>query len=70
MVITVEPGIYVPAGSSCDQKYWNTGIRIEDDVLVTEGGNVVLSIGAPRSSVDVERTMKAKGVGNAPLGEK
>lgn len=70
MVITVEPGIYVPAGSSCDQKYWNTGIRIEDDVLVTEGGNVVLSIGAPRSSLDVERTMKAKGVGNAPLGEK
>ena len=69
MVITVEPGIYVPAGSACDKKYWNIGIRIEDDVLVTASGGEVLSLGAPRSAADIERTMKAKGVGNVPLGE-
>jgi Xaa-Pro aminopeptidase len=68
MVITVEPGIYVPEGSACDQKYWNTGIRIEDDVLVTDDGREVISLGAPRSSADIERAMKAKGVGNVPLG--
>ncbi|HAE30633.1 MAG TPA: Xaa-Pro aminopeptidase, partial [Flavobacteriales bacterium] len=32
-VITVEPGIYIPQGSPCDQKWWNIGVRIEDDIL-------------------------------------
>jgi Xaa-Pro aminopeptidase len=69
MVLTVEPGVYVPKGSPCDEKYWNIGIRIEDDVLVTSDGCRVLSSRAPRSSADVERMMKAKGVGNVPLGK-
>ena len=34
-VITVEPGIYIPAGSPCNPKWWNIGVRIEDDVLIT-----------------------------------
>ena len=34
-VITVEPGIYIPAGSPCDPKWWNIGVRIEDDALIT-----------------------------------
>ena len=36
VVITVEPGIYIKAGADCDQKWWNIGIRIEDDILVTQ----------------------------------
>ena len=68
MVVTVEPGIYIPEDSACDQKYWNIGIRIEDDILVTSDGCQVLSSRAPRSSADVEDTMKAKGIGNTPLG--
>ncbi|HEX5002053.1 MAG TPA: aminopeptidase P family protein [Bacteroidia bacterium] len=45
MIITVEPGIYIPEGSPCDPKWWNCGVRIEDDVLVTDNEPVVLSAG-------------------------
>ncbi len=43
MVITVEPGIYIPAGSDCDKKWWNIGVRIEDDVLIGKDGCLLLS---------------------------
>src|SRR5690606_9129652 len=36
MVITIEPGIYIPADSDCDKKWWSIAIRIEDDVLIRE----------------------------------
>jgi len=67
MVITVEPGIYIPAGSDCDPKYWNIGVRIEDVVLVTERGCVVLSSGAPKTIDEIERLMKRRGIGNEPI---
>jgi Xaa-Pro aminopeptidase len=51
MVITVEPGIYIPAE--------NLGVRIEDDVLVTPNGYELLSAGAPRKPEDVEAAMRA-----------
>ena len=54
MVITVEPGIYVPAESPCDRKWWNIGVRIEDDVLVTRDGNRVLSDCIPKSIKELE----------------
>jgi Xaa-Pro aminopeptidase len=66
-VLTVEPGIYIKAGSPCDAKYWNIGIRIEDDILVTEQGPVNLSAGAPRQAQDIEKLMMEKGLGNVPL---
>jgi Xaa-Pro aminopeptidase len=50
MVLTVEPGIYLPDES--------LGIRIEDDVLVTPNGHEVLSAGAPRQAAEVERAMR------------
>ena len=58
MVITVEPGIYIPEGSDCDPKWWSIGIRIEDDILITEDGNENLSKYAPRELNLIEKTMK------------
>ncbi len=60
MVLTVEPGIYVPEKSEgVDPKWWNIGVRIEDDVLVTERGPECLSCAAPREIADVEKAMAA-----------
>ncbi len=70
MVLTIEPGLYIPAGSPCDERYWNVGIRIEDDVLVTTEGPKVLSLQAPRSMEEIERVMKKKGIGNQPVGDR
>ena len=58
MVITIEPGIYIPKNSPCDPKWWNIGIRIEDDVLVTSEGPINLSAGAPRDWDSIELLMK------------
>jgi len=57
-VITVEPGIYIPSGSDCDPKWWNIGIRIEDDILITTNGPVNLSEAAPREIEEIETMMK------------
>jgi Xaa-Pro aminopeptidase len=59
-VITVEPGIYIPAGSPCDPKWWNIGIRIEDDVLITPDGPDVLSDRLPKTPEGIESVMNAK----------
>ncbi len=69
--LTVEPGIYIKEGSPCDRKYWNIGIRIEDDILVTDGDPVIMSGAAPRDPDAIERLMAEKGIGNikqAPYG--
>ncbi|MFI5453624.1 aminopeptidase P N-terminal domain-containing protein [Pedobacter sp. UC225_61] len=64
MVITIEPGIYIPANSDCDKKWWSIGVRIEDDVLITKDGYENLSSFAPRSIADIEKKMAAKSVLN------
>ncbi|GAB3194240.1 Xaa-Pro aminopeptidase [Pontibacter aydingkolensis] len=56
-VITVEPGIYIPEGSPCDKKWWNIGVRIEDNILITNKGWENLSKLAPRTVADIEKTM-------------
>ncbi|WP_121808406.1 aminopeptidase P family protein [Mucilaginibacter kameinonensis] len=61
-VITVEPGIYIPAGSPCDKKWWNIGIRIEDDVQIGKDGGTNLSIDAPRKWQDVEKAATEKSI--------
>ncbi len=53
MVLTIEPGIYLP-----DE---NLGVRIEDDVLVTETGHEILSAGAPRDPDAIEALMREGG---------
>jgi Xaa-Pro aminopeptidase len=61
MVLTVEPGIYIPSGTKgVAKKWWGIGIRIEDDVLVTRKGHELLTKGLPRTSAEVEAEM-AKG---------
>jgi Xaa-Pro aminopeptidase len=58
MVFTVEPGIYIPEGSKCDEKWWGIAVRIEDDVLIDEEGNPVLLSGmAPRTVAEIEKVM-------------
>jgi len=54
MVITVEPGIYVPASPKFPPQYHNIGIRIEDEVLVQKDHPIVLSANAPKELADVE----------------
>ncbi|WP_040278030.1 aminopeptidase P N-terminal domain-containing protein [Psychroserpens damuponensis] len=64
MVITVEPGIYIPIGSDCDPKWHGIAVRIEDDILITENGPINLSAEAPRTSSEIEKLMKQKSVLN------
>ncbi|MEN8214657.1 MAG: Xaa-Pro aminopeptidase [Pseudomonadota bacterium] len=59
MVLTVEPGLYIPAGIKGVPKKWQgIGIRIEDDVLVTKDGHEVLSKGVPKTPHEIEALMK------------
>ena len=60
MVMTVEPGIYIPEGSNCDKKWWSIAVRIEDDALITETGYELLSHFAPRSIEDIEKLIAQK----------
>jgi len=56
-VITVEPGIYIPPNSPCDRKWWNIGIRIEDDILITSKGHENLSDCCPVDPSEIEKLM-------------
>lgn len=58
MVITIEPGIYIPEGSPADKKWWNIPVRIEDDFLIRKDGCELLSDLAPRKSDEIESLMK------------
>lgn len=57
MVITIEPGIYIPEGSPADRKWWNIPVRIEDDFLITKEGCEILSDLAPRKAGEIEALM-------------
>jgi Xaa-Pro aminopeptidase len=59
-VITVEPGIYIPENSPCDPKWWNIGVRIEDDILITKDGPENLSGCIPRTIPEIEQLMAEK----------
>ncbi|TDJ12007.1 MAG: M24 family metallopeptidase [Gammaproteobacteria bacterium] len=61
MVMTVEPGIYIPPGiKGVARKWWGIGVRIEDDVLVTKDGCEVLSRDVPREIADIEALMNGE----------
>ena len=60
MVITIEPGIYIPPNSKCDKRWWNIAVRIEDDALITENGYELLSAFAPRKVEEIEKMIAEK----------
>ena len=57
MALTIEPGLYIPHGSRGAKRWWNIGVRIEDDVLVTKDGCDLLTKGLPRTTEEVEAVM-------------
>ena len=54
MVLTVEPGCYIRPADNVPKAFWNIGVRIEDDVLVTAKGREVLTIQCPKKVKDIE----------------
>jgi Xaa-Pro aminopeptidase len=59
MALTIEPGLYIPAGcKGVAKKWWNIGIRVEDDVLVTKKGHDVLTVDAIKEPDAIEEWMK------------
>jgi len=61
MVITVEPGLYIPAAAEgVPDALRGIGVRIEDDVLITDDGPDVLTAAAPRTVADLEAALAAR----------
>lgn len=58
MVLTIEPGIYVRPTEGVPEEYWNIGIRIEDDALVTADGCRLLTHEAPKTVAEIEAVMR------------
>jgi len=62
MLITVEPGLYFPDDSPCDPSLWNIGIRIEDDILITDDGFLNLSEALEKEIIEIEKIMTEKSI--------
>jgi len=58
MVLTIEPGIYVRPAPGIPEQYWNIGIRIEDDALVTAEGCEILTHKTPKTITEIETVMR------------
>ncbi|MBK8814928.1 MAG: Xaa-Pro aminopeptidase [Methylococcaceae bacterium] len=59
MVLTIEPGLYIPADcKTVDEKWRGIGIRIEDDLLVTEHGYEILTANVPKTVIEIEALMQ------------
>jgi len=59
VVLTVEPGCYIRESEEIPKEFWNIGIRIEDDALVTETGCEIITADTPKSVNDIEALMAA-----------
>ncbi|MGX8883777.1 aminopeptidase P N-terminal domain-containing protein [Methylovorus sp. SPW-M1] len=59
MVLTVEPGCYIRPADSVPEAFWNIGIRIEDDALVTAEGCDIITEAAPKTVAAIEELMRA-----------
>jgi len=60
MVLTVEPGCYVRPGEGVPERFWNIGVRIEDDAVVTPSGCEIITAAAPKAIAEVEAVMHGK----------
>jgi len=58
MVLTVEPGCYIRPADNVPQHFWDIGIRIEDDVIVTQTGYELLTLAAPKTIAEIEELMQ------------
>lgn len=58
MVLTVEPGCYIRPAENVPEHFWNIGVRIEDDVIVTQTGHELLTLAAPKTIVEIEELMQ------------
>ncbi len=59
MVVTVEPGLYIPNAEDIPPAYRGIGVRIEDDLLITDYGNKVLTAAVPKEIDEIEALMAA-----------
>jgi Xaa-Pro aminopeptidase len=58
MTLTVEPGCYIRPAENVPEQFWNIGVRIEDDALVTEGECELITAAAPKTVADIEALMR------------
>jgi Xaa-Pro aminopeptidase len=58
MMLTIEPGLYVRPADDVPEAFWNIGIRIEDDALVTANGCDLISRGVPVKADEIEAVMR------------
>lgn len=58
MVLTVEPGCYIRPADNIPEHFWNIGVRIEDDVIVTPAGHEILTMAAPKKIDEIEELMQ------------
>ena len=59
MVITVEPGLYIPHNrANVDRDWWGTAVRIEDDILITEDGVEILSRACPKTVSEISELIR------------
>lgn len=58
MTLTVEPGCYVRPAENVPEHFWNIGIRIEDDALVTTNGCEIMTVSAPKTVAEIESLME------------
>ena len=59
MVLTIEPGLYVRPADDVPKAFWNIGIRIEDDAIVTSGGCELITRGVPVIASEIEALMRS-----------
>ena len=59
MTLTIEPGLYVRASDDVPERYWNIGIRIEDDAIVTATGCELMTRDVPVKADEIEALMQA-----------
>lgn len=58
MVVTVEPGLYISSQANVPEQYKGIGVRIEDNILITEYGNKILTSAVPKEITDIENLIK------------
>jgi Xaa-Pro aminopeptidase len=57
MAITIEPGLYISNDADVEDRWKGIGVRIEDDVIVTDTGCEILTSAVPKSIQDIEALM-------------